>query len=157
MCKALFSHERFDLNRKKILSNTEQIQTNVFQLKNNDFKRKSRINWIFSTLMKYSYIFSADPQYPSSVINTNVIISHTGDVVWLSHGIFRSSCDINVEFFPFDIQMCTLKWASWTYDGYQVRKSSCINISFFSIAFQATWIKHGHYLFFFFELLSPIW
>ncbi|XP_077292364.1 neuronal acetylcholine receptor subunit alpha-7-like [Arctopsyche grandis] len=63
---------------------------------------------------------NADPQYPSSVINTNVIISHTGDVVWLSHGIFRSSCDINVEFFPFDIQMCTLKWASWTYDGYQL-------------------------------------
>jgi len=49
-----------------------------------------------------------------------VIVSHTGEVVWLSHGIFRSSCDINVEFFPFDEQRCALKWASWTYDGYQV-------------------------------------
>lgn len=64
---------------------------------------------------------SADPQYSSAVINTNVIVSHTGEVVWLSHGIFRSSCDIDVEFFPFDEQRCVLKWASWTYDGYQVR------------------------------------
>lgn len=64
--------------------------------------------------------YSADPQYSSAVINTNVIVSHTGEVVWLSHGIFRSSCDINVEFFPFDEQRCALKWASWTYDGFQV-------------------------------------
>ncbi|PBC34894.1 Neuronal acetylcholine receptor subunit alpha-7 [Apis cerana cerana] len=63
---------------------------------------------------------NADPQYSSAVINTNVIVSHTGEVVWLSHGIFRSSCDIDVEFFPFDEQRCVLKWASWTYDGYQL-------------------------------------
>ncbi|CAL7938368.1 unnamed protein product [Xylocopa violacea] len=63
---------------------------------------------------------NADPQYSSAVINTNVIVSHTGKVVWLSHGIFRSSCDIDVEFFPFDEQRCVLKWASWTYDGYQL-------------------------------------
>ncbi|CAG5075579.1 Similar to CHRNA7: Neuronal acetylcholine receptor subunit alpha-7 (Gallus gallus) [Cotesia congregata] len=66
----------------------------------------------------------ADPQYSSAVINTNVIISHTGQVVWLSHGIFRSSCNIDVEFFPFDEQKCLLKWASWTYDGYQLESQS---------------------------------
>nr|XP_022902055.1 neuronal acetylcholine receptor subunit alpha-7-like isoform X2 [Onthophagus taurus] len=63
---------------------------------------------------------NADPQYQSSVINTNVIVSNNGEVVWLSHGIYRSSCDINVEYFPFDLQSCPMKWASWTYDGYQV-------------------------------------
>ncbi|XP_076252716.1 neuronal acetylcholine receptor subunit alpha-10-like isoform X1 [Rhynchophorus ferrugineus] len=63
---------------------------------------------------------NADPQYQSSVINTNVIVSSNGEVVWLSHGIYRSSCDINVEYFPFDLQSCHMKWSSWTYDGYQV-------------------------------------
>nr|CAD7203389.1 unnamed protein product [Timema douglasi] len=63
---------------------------------------------------------NADSQYNSAVINTNVIVTYTGEVVWLSHGIFRSSCDINVEYFPFDIQSCNMKWASWTYDGYQL-------------------------------------
>ncbi|XP_021921237.1 neuronal acetylcholine receptor subunit alpha-10-like isoform X1 [Zootermopsis nevadensis] len=63
---------------------------------------------------------NADSQYNSAVINTNVIVTYTGEVVWLSHGIFRSSCDINVEYFPFDVQSCNMKWASWTYDGYQL-------------------------------------
>ncbi|CAH1124213.1 unnamed protein product [Ceutorhynchus assimilis] len=63
---------------------------------------------------------NADPQYISSVINTNVIVSSNGEVVWLSHGIYRSSCDINVEYFPFDVQSCHMKWSSWTYDGYQI-------------------------------------
>lgn len=49
-----------------------------------------------------------------------MIVSSNGEVVWLSHGIYRSSCDINVEYFPFDLQSCQMKWASWTYDGYQV-------------------------------------
>ncbi|XP_071451529.1 neuronal acetylcholine receptor subunit alpha-10-like isoform X1 [Hetaerina americana] len=63
---------------------------------------------------------NADSAYSSAVINTNVIVSSNGEVVWLSHGIYRSSCDINVEYFPFDVQSCYLKWSSWTYDGYQL-------------------------------------
>ncbi|XP_060804850.1 neuronal acetylcholine receptor subunit alpha-10 [Amyelois transitella] len=63
---------------------------------------------------------NADPNYRSAVINTNVIVKHTGEVTWLSHGIYVSVCDINVEQFPFDVQLCTMKWASWTYDGFQL-------------------------------------
>ncbi|XP_072162548.1 neuronal acetylcholine receptor subunit alpha-9 isoform X2 [Bemisia tabaci] len=63
---------------------------------------------------------NADSQYNSAVINTNVIVKHDGEVTWLSHGIYRSSCDIDVEYFPFDIQSCAMKWASWTYDGYML-------------------------------------
>lgn len=83
----------------------------MFPLKNNC----SHQRFIFNSIN-----FSADPQFQSSVINTNVIVSSNGEVVWLSHGIYRSSCDINVEYFPFDLQSCQMKWASWTYDGYQV-------------------------------------
>ncbi|XP_052125793.1 neuronal acetylcholine receptor subunit alpha-10-like [Frankliniella occidentalis] len=63
---------------------------------------------------------NADSQYSTAAINTNVIVYSNGMVTWLSHGIYRSSCDIDVEFFPFDIQACNMKWASWTYDGYQL-------------------------------------
>ncbi|TRY69126.1 hypothetical protein TCAL_12201 [Tigriopus californicus] len=59
----------------------------------------------------------ADSNYNMAIINTNVIVSYTGEVVWLSHGIFKSSCDISVEYFPFDVQTCNMKWSSWTYDG----------------------------------------
>ncbi|BES90609.1 nicotinic acetylcholine receptor [Nesidiocoris tenuis] len=63
---------------------------------------------------------NADPQYNSAVINSNIILRHTGEVTWLSHGIYKSSCHIDVQYFPFDIQSCHMKWASWTYDGYQL-------------------------------------
>lgn len=68
----------------------------------------------------FIYVYSADSTYQTAVINTNVIVQYTGEVVWLSHGIYKSSCEINVEYFPFDSQDCYMKWASWTYDGYQV-------------------------------------
>jgi hypothetical protein len=42
------------------------------------------------------------------VINTNVMVNASGEVKWLSHGIFKSSCDISVEYFPFDIQANTI-------------------------------------------------
>ncbi|XP_068240125.1 neuronal acetylcholine receptor subunit alpha-9-like [Palaemon carinicauda] len=58
---------------------------------------------------------SADSQYTSATINTNVIVTSAGEVTWLSHGIYRSSCDMNVEHFPFDTQSCKMKWASWNY------------------------------------------
>lgn len=67
--------------------------------------------------------YSADSNYNNAIINTNVIVSSDGTVVWLSHGIFRSSCMISVEYFPFDVQICKMKWSSWTYDGCSVRKN----------------------------------
>uniref|UniRef100_A0A8C8ASL1 Cholinergic receptor nicotinic delta subunit n=1 Tax=Otus sunia TaxID=257818 RepID=A0A8C8ASL1_9STRI len=40
----------------------------------------------------------------------NVLIYNTGNVYWLPPAIFRSGCPINVDFFPFDWQNCTLKF-----------------------------------------------
>ncbi|XP_018010040.2 acetylcholine receptor subunit alpha-1-A-like [Hyalella azteca] len=34
----------------------------------------------------------------------------------MSHAIFCSVCDVNVEFYPFDQQACQMKFSSWTYD-----------------------------------------
>jgi len=53
----------------------------------------------------------------------DVIVTSDGNVTWLSMTIFRSSCSINVKYFPFDEQNCTMKFASWTYDGFKVRLS----------------------------------
>ena len=55
-------------------------------------------------------------------------MTSAGNVTWLSSAIFKSSCEINVEFFPFDEQACTMKFASWTYDGFQVEKDNYSNV-----------------------------
>ncbi|XP_066950107.1 neuronal acetylcholine receptor subunit alpha-10-like isoform X1 [Macrobrachium rosenbergii] len=63
---------------------------------------------------------NADSQYNTAILSTNIIVTSDGNVTWLSSAIFKSSCSINVEFFPFDEQKCVMKFASWTYDGFQV-------------------------------------
>lgn len=41
-----------------------------------------------------------------------------GFILSSSSGIFMSTCNVDVRWFPFDIQRCELKFGSWTYDGW---------------------------------------
>ncbi|KAK3089763.1 hypothetical protein FSP39_006302 [Pinctada imbricata] len=52
--------------------------------------------------------------------NALCIVKPNGQVEWIPQAIFKSSCDINVKSFPFDVQTCYLKFGSWAYDGSKV-------------------------------------
>jgi len=43
-----------------------------------------------------------------------------GDVLWIPPAIYKSSCTIDVTYFPFDQQECRMKFGSWTFNGDQV-------------------------------------
>uniref|UniRef100_A0A182NDV2 Nicotinic acetylcholine receptor alpha 1 subunit n=1 Tax=Anopheles dirus TaxID=7168 RepID=A0A182NDV2_9DIPT len=62
---------------------------------------------------------NADGNYEVTIM-TKAILHHTGKVVWKPPAIYKSFCEIDVEYFPFDEQTCFMKFGSWTYDGYMV-------------------------------------
>ncbi|OXU23952.1 hypothetical protein TSAR_008607 [Trichomalopsis sarcophagae] len=62
---------------------------------------------------------NADGNYEVTIM-TKAILHHTGKVVWKPPAIYKSFCEIDVEYFPFDQQTCFMKFGSWTYDGYTV-------------------------------------
>ncbi|CAF93508.1 unnamed protein product, partial [Tetraodon nigroviridis] len=52
--------------------------------------------------------------------NTNVKLRYNGEIVWDSPAITKSTCVVDVSYFPFDWQQCNLTFGSWTYNGNQV-------------------------------------
>ncbi|MBN3315871.1 ACHA7 protein, partial [Atractosteus spatula] len=60
---------------------------------------------------------SADDHFDST-FKTNVLVNSSGYCQYLPPGIFTSTCNVDVRWFPFDIQKCELKFGSWTYDGW---------------------------------------
>ena len=51
---------------------------------------------------------------------TKATLRASGKVEWKPPAIYHSSCEMDVEYFPFDEQTCVMKFGSWTYDGFQV-------------------------------------
>lgn len=62
---------------------------------------------------------SADGNFEVTLA-TKATLYHSGLVEWKPPAIYKSSCEIDVEYFPFDEQTCILKFGSWTYDGFKV-------------------------------------
>ncbi|XP_019719945.1 acetylcholine receptor subunit epsilon [Hippocampus comes] len=50
----------------------------------------------------------------------NVLISSDGSIYWLPPAIYRSTCAIEITYFPFDYQNCTLAFRSQTYSANEV-------------------------------------
>lgn len=59
---------------------------------------------------------NADGNYELTLVAKARLYSN-GTVVWKPPTMFRSTCEIDVEHFPFDIQTCYLRFGSWTYAG----------------------------------------
>uniref|UniRef100_A0A915EV32 Neurotransmitter-gated ion-channel ligand-binding domain-containing protein n=1 Tax=Ditylenchus dipsaci TaxID=166011 RepID=A0A915EV32_9BILA len=63
---------------------------------------------------------NADGNYEVSY-HSNVVVDYQGNVIWVPPAIYKSSCRIDVEYFPFDEQVCRLIFGSWTYNSNEVK------------------------------------
>ncbi|XP_027557657.1 neuronal acetylcholine receptor subunit alpha-10 [Neopelma chrysocephalum] len=62
---------------------------------------------------------NADEHFGGSM-ETNVVLRSDGLIMWDSPAITKSSCKVDVSYFPFDGQRCRLTFGSWTYNGNQI-------------------------------------
>ncbi|EDO42072.1 predicted protein, partial [Nematostella vectensis] len=59
----------------------------------------------------------ADGDGALNKFGTQIKLLFNGINIWLAPVLLTSSCKIDVTYFPFDEQHCSLKFGSWTYDG----------------------------------------
>uniref|UniRef100_A0A914Y959 Uncharacterized protein n=1 Tax=Panagrolaimus superbus TaxID=310955 RepID=A0A914Y959_9BILA len=57
---------------------------------------------------------------PTVHIITKADVYFNGDIIWEPPAVFESVCRIQIDWFPYDIQNCDLKFGSWTYGGYEI-------------------------------------
>ncbi|KAK3726317.1 hypothetical protein QZH41_012734 [Actinostola sp. cb2023] len=66
---------------------------------------------------------NAEENLPSGTLyqfKTKVMLTNNGGCTWYAPTILRSGCNIDITYFPFDDQLCELKFGSWTFNGLQV-------------------------------------
>lgn len=74
---------------------------------------------------------SSDGHFEGTV--TKAVIKYDGTILWTPPANYKSACTIDVTFFPFDLQNCSMKFGSWTYDGSQVSLSSTVCVQYISV------------------------
>jgi len=62
---------------------------------------------------------SADERFDGT-FQTNIVVSSDGSMLYVPPGIFKSTCKVDITWFPFDDQDCDLKFGSWTYSGWKL-------------------------------------
>jgi len=50
-----------------------------------------------------------------------ILVNHDGHVHWEPGGVFTTTCDIDIRYFPFDDQSCPIQIGAWAY--YRLPKS----------------------------------
>jgi hypothetical protein len=75
----------------------------------------------WSSHFPFFLVHSADEGFDGTY-PTNVVVRNNGSCLYVPPGIFKSTCKIDITWFPFDDQRCEMKFGSWTYDGFQVSR-----------------------------------
>ncbi|KAK2147143.1 hypothetical protein LSH36_568g03027 [Paralvinella palmiformis] len=72
---------------------------------------------------------SVDETKPATEVfpQTNCIVSNNGYILWVVPAMIKSSCKIDITYFPFDQQNCDLKFGSWTYDGFLLNLNNILD------------------------------
>ncbi|XP_076347952.1 neuronal acetylcholine receptor subunit alpha-10-like [Tachypleus tridentatus] len=65
-------------------------------------------------------LYNSADDYTRGYMNSRAMLEPNGNVFWPPPTKLRSTCPVDVTYFPFDDQICNMKLGSWIYDGLQV-------------------------------------
>lgn len=65
-------------------------------------------------------LYNSASNYNEKYMEALAMVSYNGHVFWPPIVKLKSSCEMDITYFPFDDQICALKLGSWAYDGFQV-------------------------------------
>ncbi|CAN8028949.1 unnamed protein product [Ixodes persulcatus] len=65
-------------------------------------------------------LYNNADDYTRGYYQSRAMLDSGGNVFWPPPTKFRSTCPVDVTYFPFDDQTCIMKLGSWIYDGLQV-------------------------------------
>ncbi|GFN80395.1 neuronal acetylcholine receptor subunit alpha-3 [Plakobranchus ocellatus] len=71
---------------------------------------------------------NADGNYEVTY-KSNCVLYHYAEINWIPPAIYQSSCSIDVMYFPFDQQVCEMKFGSWTHKGKALKYSFYENMN----------------------------
>ncbi|KAM6976998.1 LOW QUALITY PROTEIN: neuronal acetylcholine receptor subunit alpha-4-like [Aplochiton taeniatus] len=126
LCSVKIIHIKAVSQNKKIAEKYQLFFVGYFQQEWNDYKLRwnpadyenvtsiripSEIIWR-PDIVLYN---NADGDFAVTHL-TKAHLFHDGRIKWTPPAIYKSSCSIDVTFFPFDQQNCKMKFGSWTYD-----------------------------------------
>ncbi|KFD50564.1 hypothetical protein M514_08513, partial [Trichuris suis] len=63
-------------------------------------------------------LYNCADGHPQISINTDALVYYDGKVMWKPPGIYKSFCQIDIQYFPYDLQKCHMKFGGWTYNGF---------------------------------------
>uniref|UniRef100_A0A1I8H1L7 Neur_chan_LBD domain-containing protein n=1 Tax=Macrostomum lignano TaxID=282301 RepID=A0A1I8H1L7_9PLAT len=61
-------------------------------------------------------LYNSADDFTTGYMQSKAMVDSSGTVFWPPPAKLRSTCKIDITYFPFDDQVCTMKFGSWTYD-----------------------------------------
>ncbi len=49
-----------------------------------------------------------------------LLIRHDGTITWFTQKAYSSEYEVNVKWFPFDTQVCVMRFTTWAYAGNKI-------------------------------------
>ena len=91
-------------------------------------------------LLVFSSLHSSADDFTEGFMQSKAMVSNEGNVFWPPPAKLRSSCKIDITYFPFDDQKCKMKFGSWTYDGFQVDVTNrSANVDLMNYVYSGEW------------------